>query len=106
MVLLDEPPVRLGHDGEQVILVLSEVVSIACVITMVMVGVTLTPVAPFVGDVDSIVKVSEVCVTNGNTKMPSKDGEGLGTQWNVRKTKTNRILIFFHMTIGSILSFD
>lgn len=79
MVRLEDPPVRLGQDGEHVMLVLIEVGSMACVITMVMVGVKATPVAPFVGDVDSMVKVSEVCVMSGNTKIPKREGEGLGT---------------------------
>lgn len=91
MVLLEAPPLRLGQDGEQLILVLSEVDSMAWVITMVIVGFKEIPVAPLLGFVDSMVKLAEVCVTNGSTKTPNRDGCGSGRQ--VREEKTNRIEI-------------
>lgn len=106
MVLFDEPPVRLGQDGEQVIFVFNDVGSIACVMMMVIVGVRLTPVAPFAGVEDSIVKIDEVWVTKGKIRIPRREGEGSGTQWKVETTNTNRILILFHITISSTLSFD
>lgn len=106
MVLLEEPPVKLGQEGEQDIFVLSEVGSIACVITMEMVGVKETPVDPLVGEVDSMVKFPDVWVTSGKMRTPSRDGEGSGIQWKVEKIKTKMILNFFHMSFNSILSFD
>lgn len=91
MVLLEAPPLRLGQEGEQLIFVLSEVLSTAWVITIVIVGFKETPVAPSVGTVDSMVKVEEVCVTKGNTNTPKRDGFGFGKHaWEENKTK-NRI---------------
>lgn len=106
IVRFDDPPVRLGQEGEQEILVLRDVGSIAWVMMMVIVGLRLTPVAPLAGVVDSMVKVADVWVTRGKTRIPSKEGDGSGKQCTEEKTNRNINLILFHMTIGSILSFD
>lgn len=106
IVRFDDPPVRLGQEGEQEILVLRDVGLIAWVMMMVIVGERLTPVAPLAGVVDSMVKVADVWVTRGKTRIPSKEGDGSGKQCMEEKTNRNINLILFHMTIGSILSFD
>lgn len=106
IVRFEAPPVRLGQDGEQLIFVLREVDSTACVITMVMVGFSDIPVAPLAGIVDSMVKFSDVCVTKGNTRTPSREGFGSGRQASEEKTNRNKIRIFFQLSIGSSFSFD
>lgn len=106
MVLLEAPPVRLGQEGEQLIFVLSEVDSMACVITMVIVGVSETPVAPLLGLVDSMEKLADVCVMRGSTRTPRSEGFGSGKQAREEKTNKTRIRIFFHIGIGSKFSFD